>query len=59
MKSKYTKYSEGVIYAWIELLIKKNYGREELLLLNIANMTVAACTEWVSAFYSNLALTPH
>jgi len=41
------------------LLIKKNYGREELLLLNIANMTVAACTEWVSAFYSNLALTPH
>jgi len=58
MKSKKTKHSEGVIYAWIELLIKKNYGREEFLLLNTANKTVEACAEWVSALYSHLALNP-
>jgi len=34
----------------IQLLIKKNYGHKQLLLLNIANKTVEACPEWVSAF---------
>ena len=50
MKSKSTKYSEGVMYAWIELL-KKKYGREQLRLLNTANKTVEACAEWVSVSY--------
>jgi len=43
-------------YVWTELLIKKNCGREELLLLYTANKTVEACAEWVSALYSQLAL---
>ena len=32
-------------YVWTELLIKKNCGREELLLLYTANKTVEACAE--------------
>jgi len=35
----------------IESLIKKDYGRKQLLLLNTANKTVEACPEWVSTFY--------
>jgi len=35
--------------------MKKNYGREELLLLYAANKTVEACTEWASVFHSHLA----
>jgi len=31
--------------------MKKNYGHEELLFLYIANKTVEACTECVSAFF--------
>jgi len=36
--------------------MKKNYGHEELLFLYIANKTVEACTECVSAFFFILQL---
>jgi len=50
----------------IQLLIKKNYGHEQLLLLYTANTTIEACPEWVSAFcrlcphkpYSGVVRTP-
>jgi len=50
----------------IQLLIKKNYGRKQLLLLYAANTTIEACPEWVSAFnmlwphkpYSGVMRTP-
>jgi len=35
----------------LNCLLKKNYGREQLLLFNIANKTVEACAKLVSAFF--------
>ena len=35
----------------IQLLIKQNYGRKQLLHLYTANTIIEACPEWVSAFY--------
>ena len=40
----------------IQLLIKQNYGRKQLLHLYTANTIIEACPEWVSAFYR---LCPH
>jgi len=58
MKMWVDQYSEGVIYAWTELLINTKFGPEELPMLYTANTTVEECAEWVAPTWHLNPLLP-